>query len=381
MELLQSDHRRSVALVVGVTGMAGLALAEALKKPNAVGGPWKVYGVARRPKPIWFPASSVIDDYIFFDAVNYDDTHHNLSPLSHEITHVFWVAIQVRDNEESNVSVNSIMLTNVVNVLTSNPSSRLQHISLQTGTKHYMGPIYDPSHSSRLVPPDTPFREDTDRLPYPNFYYALEDLLHSYSPSLTWSVHRTSIIIGASSRSVYNTLLTLAVYATICRYEGLPLRYPGTRYTWEHFCDVSDARVIADQHIWASVSDTAKNQAFNCTNGDVFTWKSFWEVVSEVFDVEFLGPLDEEEKFDWVGEMKKKGKVWDTIVEENGILKTKMEEITCFDALNTVLHFRFQHVCSMNKSREFGFFGHADTLKRVRMWVERLRDMNIIPRR
>ena len=51
----------SVALIVGVTGMVGLSLAEALKKPRALGGPWKVYGAARHPKPTWFPTSNVDD--------------------------------------------------------------------------------------------------------------------------------------------------------------------------------------------------------------------------------------------------------------------------------------------------------------------------------
>lgn len=57
---------------------------------------------------------------------------------------------------------------------------------------------------------------------------------------------------------------------------------------------MSDARVLAEQHVWAAVTDGAKNQTFNCTNGDVFTWKSLWKVLCEVFDVEFV-PFDEDE--------------------------------------------------------------------------------------
>lgn len=35
-------------------------------------------------------------------------------------------------------------------------------------------------------------------------------------------------------------------------------------------------------------------------------------------------------------------------------------------------------MCSMNKSREFGFFKFADTLKSLGMWVTKLRVMKII---
>ncbi|KAJ7980338.1 3-oxo-Delta(4,5)-steroid 5-beta-reductase-like [Quillaja saponaria] len=212
MELQTSPN--FVALIVGITGMAGLSIAEALKRPDSLAGPWKVYGAARRPKPSW--------------------------------------------------------------------------------------------------------------------------------------------------------------------HQGLRFRYPGTRFTWEHFCDMTDARVLADQHVWAAVTAKAKNEAFNCTNGEVFMWKNIWKLLCGLFDVEYE-PFDESQKFDFVGVMKGKGEVWDEIVEKYGLHKTKLEEITCFAAVKTVLDFDFQHVSSMTKSREYGFFGYANTFKSIRMWVEKLRDMKIIP--
>ncbi|KAJ0841191.1 putative iridoid synthase [Helianthus annuus] len=373
----EANTRQPVALIVGVTGMVGVAFTEALKKPTALGGPWTVYGVSRRPLPLWFP-SSLLNKHIMLDTLNQQQTLKILAPLASQITHVFWVAIQVSESEESNISLNSTMLSNVLNALTSSPNSKLSHVTLQTGTQQYLGPIHDPTLLTQLVPRDSPFIEDYPRLPFPNFYYALEDILASYSRSLTYSIHRASIIIGSSTRSYYNSLLTLAVYALVCKHQNYPFRYVGNRYSWEHFWDVSDARVLAEQQIWASVTDKAKNEAFNCTNGDVFTWKMIWRVLCDVFDVEFV-PFDEKVKFDVVEFMKDKGEVWDRIVEENGLYKTKMEEITCFGALDTVLKLEIQHVCSMNKSREFGFHGYANTLKSIPEWVQRLRKMKILP--
>lgn len=361
--------------------MAGLSLAEALKKPGAPGGPWKVYGVARRSRPAWFPASGFLDGYISLDATDVQDTREKLSPISGEISHLFWVALQALDSEERKTSINSAMLANVLHVLVTGSSpgaSRLSHVALQTGTQHYMGPIHDGALSSCLVPHDPPFREDSPRLPYPNFYYAQEDILASHAPSITYSVHRPSIIIGASSRSVYNSLLTIAVYAEICRHTRLPFRFPGTEYTWNHFFDFSDARLLAEQQIWAASTSRAKNQAFNCTNGDVFTWKRMWKVLAECLKVDFVS-FEESGEFDVVGLMEDKGKVWDEIVEKHGLHKTKLEEITCFAALSTVLHFKFQHVSSMTKSRELGFFGFVDSAKGIPFWLDRLRSMRIIP--
>ncbi|GJW40646.1 iridoid synthase-like protein, partial [Tanacetum coccineum] len=129
----------------------------------------------------------------------------------------------------------------------------------------------------------------------------------------------------------------------------------------------------------ASVTDTAKIQAFNYTNGDVFTWKMLWKVICDVFDVEFV-PFDEQEEFDFADFLKDKGEVWDEIVKTNGLYNTKMEEITCFNEIQFILkNLNIQHVCSMYKSREFGFHGYADTLASIAPWVERLRQMKILP--
>uniref|UniRef100_A0A803NAF5 PRISE-like Rossmann-fold domain-containing protein n=1 Tax=Chenopodium quinoa TaxID=63459 RepID=A0A803NAF5_CHEQI len=342
----------SVALVVGVTGMAGINIAQALKSPTAQGGPWTVYGAARRAMPTWFP-SSAVDHFITFDAVDFNDTNATLAPLSNHITHVFWAAINVGRDQEDNIITNSTMLTNVIKAL-----------------MPIIGPL------SYVI---FRYKRDMARLPHPNFYHALEDVVKSYASDIRYTIHRPSIIVGASSRSVYNALVMLAAYAEICKYQNAPFRFFGNRYTWEHFSDMTDTRVLAEQHVWGAVNKKANNQAFNCTNGDVFTWKKMRGVLCEEFGVEFV-PLDDKDGlFDLVDEMKDKGKVWNQIVEEKGLVKMKLEEIACFIGFQYLMRSDFQLVSSMNKSKEFGFFGYADSIKSVRFWIGKLREMNIIP--
>ncbi|KAF5205978.1 Delta-4,5-steroid 5-beta-reductase [Thalictrum thalictroides] len=374
------ETHTSAALIIGVTGMVGLSLAEALKKPTALGGPWTVYGVARRKMPPWFNPS-LVDRYIECDVLDFNATQQQLSPISSQVTHIFWLSLNSSStSEEENIARNSAMIKNVLDVLVSTAlRSKVRHFTLTTGTKQYLGPIFDPVLSKQVIPHEPPFHEHMQRLPFINIYYALEDLLASYSSNFSSSIHRSSIILGASARSGHNALLTVIVYALICRYEGSPFRFPGNKFIWESFFDASDSELLAEQQIWAVNSDKAKNQAFNCTNGDVFTWKNLWKLLCEIFGIEFV-PFDETDKFNWVEEMKSKGKIWDTIVEENSLLKLRFEEVACFEACNIVLNMHIQHVCSMTKSREFGFYGFADTFKSVRKWVERSKEMNIIPK-
>lgn len=63
----------------------------------------------------------------------------------------------------------------------------------------------------------------------------------------------------------------------------------------------------------------AKNNAFK--------WKHFWKVLADRFDVECAEY--EGEKLSLEEMMKDKGPVWeDIIVRENGLLPTKLEEVS-----------------------------------------------------
>ncbi|KVI11799.1 hypothetical protein Ccrd_009786 [Cynara cardunculus var. scolymus] len=83
-----------------------------------------------------------------------------------------------------------------------------------------------------------------------------------------------------------NIFVGLCVYASICKYEGQPLTFPGTKEAWNSFTDASDANLIAEHQIWAAVDPIAKNEAFNIINGDVFKWKHLWNISAEQFEVE-----------------------------------------------------------------------------------------------
>ncbi|EEE59280.1 hypothetical protein OsJ_11316 [Oryza sativa Japonica Group] len=117
-----------------------------------------------------------------------------LAPLT-DITHVFYVAWAPHFFEEDqNREANSRMLRNVLSAVVPNCPA-LVHVSLQTGSKHYIGP---PESIGKFTI-ETPFSEDMPRLDNcPNLYYDQEDaLFDAVSRSrrrgaavISWSVHR-----------------------------------------------------------------------------------------------------------------------------------------------------------------------------------------------
>lgn len=66
--------------------MVGNSLAETLSSTDTPGGPWKVYGVARRRTPV----RNAKVTYIQCDVSVATDTQAKLSTLE-DVTHIFWV--------------------------------------------------------------------------------------------------------------------------------------------------------------------------------------------------------------------------------------------------------------------------------------------------
>uniref|UniRef100_A0A7N2KRI4 PRISE-like Rossmann-fold domain-containing protein n=1 Tax=Quercus lobata TaxID=97700 RepID=A0A7N2KRI4_QUELO len=364
---------RSVGLVIGVTGIVGNSLAEILPLLDTPGGPWKVYGVARRPRPIWNKDYPI--EYIQCDVSNPNETQTKLSKLT-DVTHIFYVTWASRPTEAQNCETNGTMFRNVLRTVIPH-ALNLKHICLQTGGKHYVGPFESFGQIKTHTPP---FTEDMPRLNVFNFYYTQEDILLEEiknKEGLTWSVHRPNVIFGFSPYSLMNIVGTLCVYAVICKHEGIPLKFPGSKVAWENYYVASDADLIAEQQIWVGVEPGARNEAFNCNNGDVFKWRHLWKVLAEKFGIENYG-FEEGEKVSLVELMKDKGPVWDEIVRENQLQPTKLEEVGVW-WFGDLLHMVGDFVDSMNKSKEYGFLGFRNFEKSLIAWIDKMKAYKIVP--
>jgi nucleoside-diphosphate-sugar epimerase len=365
---------QNVALVVGVTGIVGNSLAEILPLADTPGGRWKVYGVARRPRPSWNADHPV--EYIQCDITDPTDSQTKLSVLT-DVTHIFYVCWASRPTEAENCQINGAMLRNVLTSVIPN-APNLRHVSIQTGGKHYVGPF---ESFGKIKYHEPPYTEDMPRLDYPNFYYTLEDVLFEETgkkEGVSWSVHRPLLIFGFSPYSMMNVIGTLCVYAAICKHEGVPLRFPGTKLAWENYYMASDADLIAEQHIWAAVDPYAKNEAFNCSNGDVFRWKQLWKVLAEQFGIEEYGFVEDGPQLKLAELMKDKGPVWDEIVKKNELQATKLEEVAEWWFADLSLG-GSGFTDSMNKSKEHGFLGFRNTKNSLVYWIDKTRSYKIVP--
>jgi nucleoside-diphosphate-sugar epimerase len=323
-----------------------------------------------------------------------------LAPLT-DITHVFYAALSPHMIEARNRRANPAMLRNVLSVVVPNCAA-LAHVCLQTGTKHYTGP--PEAIAGRIVggiirgifgggaaaaqPLSPPYTEDMPRLGWRNFYYDQEDVLFdALSQSqrggggISWSVHRPNLILGFSPRSAMNIVCSLCVYAAICRKEGVPLQWPGSQGSWKGFSTASDADLVAEQQIWAAVDPTgmAKNQAFNCSNGDIFKWEQLWPILADRFGLEWVGYRGEKKRVKLALAMPRKAAVWAEIVEENQLVATQLHEVANWWFVDGLFYAKWEFLDSMNKSKEHGFLGFRNTAKSFNTWIDKMKACKIVP--
>jgi nucleoside-diphosphate-sugar epimerase len=349
------------ALIAGVSGIVGNNLASHLISKS-----WEVYGLARKPQTGIAGVRPVAADLLELDPLR--EALSGINP-----THVFITTWLRQASEAENCAVNGAMVRNLLAAVEA-PGS-LEHVALVTGLKHYLGPF----EAYAKTKPVTPFREEMPRVPGENFYYTQEDEVYSAAErqGFTWSVHRPHTIIGFALGNAMNMGVTLAVYATICRETGNPFVFPGSHQQWEGLTDVTDARILARHLEWAATSETARNQAFNIVNGDIFRWNWLWPRLAADFRIEaapYPGhptPLEPQ--------LADAGPIWAKLATKYNLAESDLGKLASAWHTDMDLGREMEVVTDMTRSRLAGFHDYQPTLGSFLDLFARLRKDWIIP--
>ena len=354
---------KRTALVVGITGIGGNHVARELLATG-----WDVVGLSRRAPKDLPDVCHVAADLL--DAKALRTALADVAP-----THVFITTWMRQDTEAENIRVNAALVRNLLDALS--PKKSVRHVALVTGLKHYLGPFEAYAKSGTL--PDTPLRESQPRLPLENFYYAQEDEVYAAAERdrFTWSVHRPHTIIGQAVGNAMNLGTTLAIYATICKEAGRPFQFPGSAAQWNGLSDVTDARMLAKQLVWAADTDAAKNEAFNIVNGDVFRWSWLWPKLAGWFGVEAAGYSGEIQPLE--AAMAKDAPLWREIAARHGLAEPDLARLASAWHTDLDLGRPLEVMTDMANSRRLGFAAYQATDASFFVLFERLRAERLIP--
>jgi nucleoside-diphosphate-sugar epimerase len=349
------------ALVVGATGIAGSAL-----RTQLIAEGWPVTTLSRS-------AVVEVDGERHLQADLRDPADLVRVLGAEQFTHVFFTAWARQASEQENITVNAGMVRDLLGAL---DGTKLQHVALVTGLKHYLGPFEAYGQGNM---PDTPFHEEEERLDVDNFYYAQEDELWAAAERLdfTWSVHRAHTVIGHALGNAMNMGQTLAVQASLCRELGIPFVFPGSETQWNGLTDMTDANILADHMIWASTTDGAGNEAYNVVNGDVFRWRWMWKRIAAYFGVEPEGFDSEPRPLEI--QMAQVDAAWATLAQNHGLAETDLTRVASWWHTDADLGRDIEVVADMGKSRIAGYTGFRRTEDAFTDLFDLLRSERVIP--
>lgn len=348
---------KKVALVVGATGIIGSYILEHISQLED----WDAIGIARTI-PDQHP-----ERYVSMDLLNEVDIQEKLRGIP-EVTHIFYAAYQnFPALSKELIEVNTSMLEHVVKAVEERSGS-LQRVILMQGAKVY---------GSHLGKFKTPAKESDPRHLPPNFYYNQEDFLrtHQKGKAWSWTILRPDVVAGLSIGNPMNLAMLIAVYASISKELGLPLRFPGKEGAYRALVQITDASLLARASVWAATQEHTSFEVFNVTNGDVFRWEHIWPQFAERFGMD-TAPVQTISLSDMMPLQKE---TWDAMVQKYDLQPTPYEKVAAWPFGDLIWGSEYDVITDTTKIKQFGFHEVADSETVFLNLFAQFKDQKLIP--
>jgi len=355
-------------VVAGATGLVGNA---ALRHFGGVEGCEVVALSRREPRELYGARHVAVD---LADAAQCPRIAADLKGA----THLIYAALYEQPNlvdgwrDDKQIKTNDSMLRNLMAVLEPVAPS-LRHVALLQGTKAY---------GVHVRPLTVPAREGRSEMyEQPNFYWVQEKFLRELQKGKAWhwSILRPVLIVGLAMGGAMDLIPPLGVYAAMLREAGRPLDYPGGAARLAQAVDVALlARAIA----WSGEAEAARNEAFNVTNGDVFTWENVWPAISDALGMKpgTAVPLSLAREYPkWVAP-------WETLRHRHKLLSPGLEAFVGLSFQYADYSMRYGQtqsgppsIVSTVKINKCGFTEMMDTEDMFRKWFGQARASRLLP--
>lgn len=363
---MHADDVRTV-LVVGASGLVGTAAARSFVEAG-----WRVVTASRRKPGLLADLELPHVNLDLRDVQACRAAAENLDA----VTHVVYAAVSEAPGllpgwaDPGRIEMNGRMLANLLEPLAE--KAKLEHVTLLQGTKAY---------GAAVRPMRIPARESQPRVVHPNFYWLQEDFVRAQSreAGYAYTILRPQLVVGPNHGVVMNLPPVIGAYAALRNAEGLPFSFPGgADWVWE----AVDVRLVGNACCWAAQASEARNETFNLTNGEVFSWRDLWPAMAETLGV----VPGEDEPISMAAYLGERTAAWQVLVRRHGL-----EPVSLPDLLGESHH--YADLCfnygsetpppptfvSTVKIRRAGFGEAYDTEASFCFWLRDLQMRGILP--
>jgi len=355
-------------VVAGATGLVGSA---ALRHFGAAGGCEVVALSRREPRQLHGARHVAVD---LSDPAQCRHAAAQLRGATHLVYAALYEAPSLVDGwrDPGQIRTNDAMLRNLMAVLEPEAPT-LRHVALLQGTKAY---------GVHVRPLTVPAREGRSEMyEQPNFYWAQENFLRELQQGKAWhwSILRPVLIVGEAMGGAMDLIPPLGVYAAMLREQGRALDYPAGAARVSQAVDVDLlARAIA----WSGKAEAARNEAFNVTNGDVFTWENVWPAIAEALDMKpgAAVPLSLAQTWpQWIAP-------WEALRRKHDLISPGLEAFVGLSFQYADYTMRYGQtepgppaIVSTVKINQAGFTEMMDTEAMFRKWFRQARANRLLP--
>ncbi len=295
-----------------------------------------------------------------------------------EVTHLVYAALYEQPDlvagwqDEAQIRINDQMLRNLLEPLLA-AAPGLRHVTLLQGTKAY---------GVHVRPMRVPAREGRSEMrEQPNFYWAQEDYVRArqQGQSWHWTILRPVLIVGEAIGGAMNLIPALGAYAALMKEQGSALPFPGGA---PRVSQAVDADLLARAIAWAGEAETARNETFNVTNGDVFEWDTIWPAVADACGMQPGEPAPFPLRVLEEGA----GMAWDILRARHRLSAPSLREFVgqSFEYADYQLRYGETDpgppsIVSTVKINQAGFHETMDTEVMFRKWFKHFQDRRLLP--
>lgn len=190
-----------------------------------------------------------------------------------------------------------------------------------------------------------------------------------------WSSIRPGAVLGFAPGYPHNLVALVGAYAAVCRELDLPLKFPGSETCYGLVQSGISVEILCKASVWIATHDACKNQAFNVSNGDHYSWRTLWPEVARMFGMEAAPP----ESLAFSAVMKSKEPVWKKLVKRHGLKDLPVDHIAAWEYGD--LHFyKTKGDCtSIIRLWQTGFHEFNDTTELFLKVLQQYRDAGYLP--
>ncbi len=354
-------------LVVGASGLVGSAVVDNVRRSEC-----ETIAVARN-----LPENIENVTFASADLIDRSDCARIFSQLA-DVTHLVYAALFERAtlvsgwSDSEQIKINDRMFKNVIDPLLQ-ANGALRHVTLLQGTKAY---------GVHVRPIPVPAREGRDELrSQPNFYWRQEEYLRARSEDADWgwTIFRPTLIVGGSTGGAMNLLPPIGVFGAILKEQGLPFAFPGGGP--KIGCAV-DVDLLARAIGWAGEADSARNQTFNVTNGDVYVWENLWPAIARALGMDAGEPVPRSLH----AYCREHAGIWEHVRQKYGLRSPALEKFVGPSLQYCDFSMRYGDeapgpagIVSTIKLHAAGFHEVMDTEDMFRKWIGHLQDNRLLP--